>query len=109
MLRPNGIRGAAALVLAVWAVSAWVTAFHHHGCECCGHHGHEREQEQRQDDEVPCPICTAVEQVPLMAATRTETVERERDVVVLITPWIALVPEDVFFDRPLARGPPAVS
>jgi hypothetical protein len=101
MSGPAGIRRSAVVVLALWAISGWATAFHAHGCCGCGDHRHE--------DEKPCPICLAVAHVPAAPLAKAESVEREREVVVWIAPWIALVPKDVFFDRPLARGPPAIS
>jgi hypothetical protein len=99
MSGPKDPRRAAALVLSLWALSAWVTAFHSHDC-CCG---------SVHEDDPPCSICVAVKHVPLTAVTKTETFERGREVIAWISPWIALVPADVFFDRPLARGPPASS
>jgi hypothetical protein len=98
------LRKSAALVLALWAISTWGAAIHvHHCCEDHEHH------QQHHEDDVPCPICTAVQQVPLIALAKAETFEREREVVAFISPWIALVPCDVFYDHPLARGPPRVS
>ena len=47
--------------------------------------------------------------VPVIALSKPETVEARQDVCAWISPWIAIVPEEVFFDRPLARGPPSLS
>jgi hypothetical protein len=97
------VRKLAIGILALWALASCAVALHsHHGC--CGH-GHEHE------DEAPpsCSICEAVSHVPAITFTRPQTAELKLDVVAWISPWIALVPEDVFFDRPLARGPPICS
>jgi hypothetical protein len=93
------MRRLAGLILTLWILSSVLAATHHH-CDCCESHG---------DDDAPCSICIAVQQVPLIALAKAETFEAERDVIAWISPWIALVPQDVFFDRPLARGPPAAS
>jgi hypothetical protein len=97
------VRKSAALILALWVVSTWGASIHVH--HCCDEHRHE----QQQEDDLPCSICIAVQQVPLIALSKAETFERERDVVAFISPWIALIPADVFYDRPLARGPPRAS
>ena len=97
MVDPVGTRKLAPLILALWMLSGALVATHVH-CDCCEHH---------HADEQPCSICIAVQFAPLIAFAKAETYEAERDVVALITPWIALVPKDAFFDRPLARGPPS--
>ena len=95
-----GKRSLARLILTLWILSATIAAVHSHHCECCEeHHG----------DDAPCSICLAVQSVTPILIAKAETFEAEREVVAWITPWIALVPQAVFFDRPLARGPPAVS
>src|SRR5262245_60423143 len=97
-----GARRLAGLILGLWILSATVAACHFHGgCDCgCDDH---------DDDDAPCSICLTVKHVTVIGIAKPEALERERDVVVWIAPWIALVPDDVFFDHPLARGPPAVS
>ena len=107
---PTGasLRKLTTLVLTLWVISSGAVALHtHHSCCCCGHE-HEHEQ-QKDDAPESCSICEAVHHVPMTALVRAETVEKKRVVVAWISPWIAMVPEEVFFDRPLARGPPAVS
>jgi hypothetical protein len=99
------MRKLAGSILALWLLSAAVASLHSHcGNCCCG-----RKPKPKTTDEAPCSICLAVEHVPLVASARAETFEGERDVVAWISPWIALVPDEVFYDRPLARGPPAAS
>src|SRR5262245_30967482 len=98
------LRKSAALILALWVVSTWGATIHVH--HCCENHRHEQQQEE---DDVPCSICVAVQQVQLIALSKAETFERERDVAAFLSPWIALVPAEVFQDHPLARGPPRAS
>jgi hypothetical protein len=95
-----GARKLAGLILGLWILSGTIAAAHVH-CDCCDQHD--------GDDDAPCSICLVVHHVTLITLAKAETFEREREVVAWITPWIALLSEDVFFDRPLARGPPAVS
>jgi hypothetical protein len=103
------LRKLSTLILTLWVISSGAIALHtHHSCCWRGHeHGHEHEQ---QKDEAPesCSICEAVHHVPLTALVRAEKLEAKRVVILWISPWIAMIPEEVFFDRPLARGPPAV-
>jgi hypothetical protein len=104
------MRKLAGLVLAVWTLSSGAALVHFSAPSCCGHeHQHEQEQEPERDPdprETPCSICLAIEHVPVIALAQQVTDEAREDVGAWISPWIALVPDDVFFDRPLARGPP---
>jgi hypothetical protein len=93
-------RRVAILLLALWVISSGALALHtHDDCRGSRHDG--------DDDPASCSICEAVHHVPLTVFAHPETLEAKRDVIVWISPWIAIVPEEVFFDRPLARGPPS--
>src|SRR6187397_2935744 len=108
-------RFAALLILGLWLLAgAMATAHVHepthqtHACGCAHHHpGHDEQGPQdrpgNDEDEAPCGICVAVHHVPFIAFAAPETIEEIGDVAVWISPWIDLVPEEVFFDRPLAR------
>ena len=98
------MRKLAGLVLLLWALSSGAALLHlHQGC-CCGH-----EHDDGDENEAPCSICLAIHDVPVIALAHPETFEARQDVAAWISPWIALVPEEALFDRPLARGPPSVS
>jgi hypothetical protein len=97
-LGPN--RGFVAVLLALWMLSGVAIAAHTHT------HGHCDCGDCHHDEDAPCAICVAASFAPAIGIVKQETVEEERDVVLWILPWIALVPQDVFYDRPLARGPP---
>lgn len=94
-------RSLVTLILAIWMFSGVAAALHGH-CACCECH-------HDQADDAPCEICIAIAFAPAIVVAKGESVEVERDVIAWITPWIAVVPNDVFFDRPLARGPPVSS
>jgi hypothetical protein len=116
-----------ALILVLWMVARTITIAHYHpspgsaeeprSCSCCSCcHDHEPAPAddpgvppQPDEDEPPCGICVTQHHIPLIAFAAPETAEELGDVAAWISPWIALVPEEVFFDRPLARGPPAAS
>jgi hypothetical protein len=91
------VRHFVALIVALWVLSSGAALLHTH--EGCGDEG----------DDAPCSICMAIHHVPAIGLSQPETREARQDVAVWISPWIAMVPDEVFFDRPLARGPPAVS
>ena len=92
------MRKVAGIVFAIWVLSSGAALLHFHD-GCCGHEGDE--------DAATCSICLTVHDVPVIALAHPETFEARQDVAVWISPWIAIVPEEVFFDRPLARGPPS--
>jgi hypothetical protein len=87
-----------ATVLALWAFSVCAAAAHDH---------HDRGEER--SDEHPCPICVAIHDVPVLALPTVDLIVCDQVVVVCVTPWFSLVPEEVLFDRPLARGPPSLA
>jgi hypothetical protein len=97
------MRKLAGIVLALWVLSSGAALLHFHECCCCEHH------DEDAGDEAPCSICLAIHDVPIIALAHAETFEARQDVCAWISPWIAMVPEEVFFDRPLARGPPSLS
>jgi hypothetical protein len=90
------------LLLTLWVISTGAMALHTHHDSCGNDH-------EGDEDAASCSICEAVHHVPLTVVAHAETFEAKRDVIIWISPWIALVAEEVFVDRPLARGPPAVS
>jgi hypothetical protein len=98
------MRRFAGLVLALWALSAGAALLHVHGhCDCCDH------GQPRQQDEKPCSICLAIQDAPVVALAHAEAFELRSHGPVWTPPFIPTVPADVFYDRPLARGPPSVS
>jgi hypothetical protein len=96
------MRKLAGLVLLLWALSSGAELWHELG-GCCAHHRAE------SGDEAPCSICLTISHVPVIALPQPEALEARQDVGAWISPWLAMVPDEVFFDRPLARGPPSVS
>jgi hypothetical protein len=92
------MRKVAGLALALWVLSSGAALLHVHE-DGCAHEGDE--------DAASCSVCLTLHDVPIFGVAHPETFEAPLDVVVWISPWIALVPDEVFFDRPLARGPPS--
>jgi hypothetical protein len=110
------MRKLAGLVLLLWSLSSGAVLVHVHHVvhvdDCCCGHGHDHQQEPKpgqEQDEAPCSICLAIQHVPVIALPQQVTDEVRQDVGAWISPYLALVPDDVFFDRPLARGPPRSS
>jgi hypothetical protein len=96
------MRKYAGIVLALWTLSSGAALLHGHHC-CCGH------KHQGEEDEAPCSICLTVQDVKVIALGHPESFEQSTEVAVWFSPWIPSAPEEVLFERPLARGPPSVS
>lgn len=95
MVRSGGVRRSATLVLSWWLLAACAAAAHDH-----------EDGVDRDHDHAPCSVCIAIHHVPSVAPVHVETHGAEPVVVLWISRFSKLVPDEALFDRPLARGPP---
>ncbi len=84
------------VVLSAWILAGIAASLHHHGSTTTS------------SDHGSCAVCITAD-APALAVAHQPTRVQEPTVAAIVIDVRTLLPEDAFFDRPLARGPPSHS